>query len=131
MSNMVEKGSKYTDEQRIEAAIQFAVLGNLKKVSKAVGIPRTTIVAWKQADWWKELSVTVLSEKADEHRAQYVRMVDKAQKVALKKLPEASAAQASIIAATATDKIRLHDGMPTAITTNIDTRALAEVCQNN
>ena len=38
--------------------------------------------------------------------------------MALEKLPQASAAQVSIIAATATDKLRLHDGMPTEITGN-------------
>ena len=34
----------------------------------------------------------------------------------MEKLPEASAAQANLIACQATDKIRLHDGMPTEIT---------------
>jgi len=42
-------------------------------------------------------------------------LVDKAQQVALEKLPEASARDAMIIAATGTDKIRLADNMPTAI----------------
>jgi len=49
--------------------------------------------------------------------------VDKAQEVALEKLPEASAQQAMIIAATGTDKIRLHDGMPTEITGKVGTIA--------
>ena len=54
-------------------------------------------------------------------------MVDKAQQVALKKLPEASARDALIVAATSTNKIRLHDGMPTAITgKSIDLDSLAE-----
>ena len=43
-------------------------------------------------------------------------MVDKAQDIALEKLPDASAAQASIIAATATDKGRLLLNQPTSIT---------------
>ena len=42
-------------------------------------------------------------------------MVDKAQDIALEKLPDASAAQASIIAATATDKARLLQNQPTSI----------------
>ena len=54
-------------------------------------------------------------------------MVDKAQQVALEKLPEASAAQANLIACQATDKIRLHDGMPTEITGKAESmRTLAQ-----
>jgi len=126
MSKLVKNGSKYSDDQRMEVAILYAISGNAKKVAKATGIPRTTIVSWKKADWWDNAVATVRSEKADEHRAKYSELVDKAQRVALEKLPQASAAQASIIAATATDKLRLHDGMPTEIVANSkDMKALA------
>ena len=113
---MVSKGSKYTDSDRNEAAIQYAVLGNMKAVAKATGIPRTTIVGWKKTDWWQDAITSAQIAKADEHRARYSELVDKAQQVALEKLPEANARDALIIAATSTDKIRLFDGMPTAIT---------------
>ncbi len=116
MSNLVRKGSKYTDQQRMEVVVLYAISGNAKKVAKATGIPRTTIVGWKKAEWWQDAVTSVRSEKADEHRAKYSALVDKAQQVALEKLPEASARDAMIIAATGTDKIRLHDGMPTEIT---------------
>ena len=115
MSDLVKSGSKYSDQQRMEVAILYAISGNAKKVAKATGIPRTTIVGWKKQEWWQDAVTSIQSEKADEHRAKYSELVDKAQRVALKKLPEASAAQAIIIAGTATDKIRLHDGMPTEI----------------
>ena len=127
MSNMVSKGSKYTDFHRKEAAIQYAISGNMKAVAKATGIPRTTIIGWKQAEWWDEMVGEIRHEKADEHRARYSELVDAAQQVALEKLPEASARDAMIIAATGTDKIRLHDGMPTEITGKCDDmKALAE-----
>ena len=71
----------------------------------------------------------VRSVKADEHRAKYVQIIDKAQQQALAQLPKANAAQANLIACQATDKIRLHDGMPTEITGNMDNRELAEVCK--
>jgi len=116
MSNMISKGSKYTDEQRTEAAIQYAVSENMKSVAKTIGIPRTTLVGWKKAEWWDTAVTSVRNEKADEHRARYSELVDAAQQVALEKLPEASARDALIIAATSTDKIRLHDNLPTAIT---------------
>jgi len=110
------KGSKYTTAQKADIAIQYAISGNMKKVARQSGIPRTTIISWQKQDWWDELISEVRSAKADEHRAKYSELVDKAQEVALEKLPEASAQQAMIIAATGTDKVRLHDGMPTAIT---------------
>ncbi len=127
MGKFVVKGSKYTDEQRMEVAILYAISGNAKKVAKDTGIPRTTIVGWKKADWWQDAVTSVRSEKADEHRAKYSELVDKAQQVALEKLPKASAAQAHLIACQATDKIRLHDGMPTEIAgKSSDMKALAQ-----
>ena len=116
MGKFVAKGSKYSDQQRMQVVVLYAISGNAKKVAKATGIPRTTIVGWKKAEWWQDAVTSVRSEKADEHRAKYSELVDKAQQVALEKLPEASAAQANLIACQATDKIRLHDGMPTEIT---------------
>ena len=116
MSKLVKNGSKYSDQQRMEVAILYAISGNMKKVAKDTGIPRTTIVGWKKADWWDDAVIAVRSEKADEHRAMYSKLVAKAQRVALEKLPDATAHQAMTIAAIGTDKIRLHDGMPTEIT---------------
>ncbi len=129
MSDLVKTGSKYSDQQRMEVAILYAISGNAKKVAKATGVPRTTIVGWKKQEWWQDAVTSIQSEKADEHRAKYSELVDKAQQVALEKLPEANAAQANLIACQATDKIRLHDGMPTEITGNMDNRALAEQCK--
>ena len=51
VSNLVKKGSKYTDQQRMEVAVLYAISGNAKKVAKATGIPRTTIVGWKKSEW--------------------------------------------------------------------------------
>jgi len=116
MGKFVAKGSKYSDQQRMEVAVLYAITGNAKKVAKATGIPRTTIVGWKKADWWDDAVTAIRSEKAEEHRAKYIELVDKAQRVALEKLPDATAQQAMTIAAIGTDKIRLHDGMPTEIT---------------
>ncbi len=116
MGKFVKTGSKYTDQQRMEVAVLYAVSGNAKQVAKDSGIPRTTIVGWKKQDWWHDAVTRVQSEKADEHRAKYSELVDKAQQQTLDKLPDANAAQAHLIACQATDKVRLHDGMPTAIT---------------
>lgn len=126
MSKFVAKGSKYTHDQKAEAAIQYAILGNMKKVAKATGIPRTTIIGWKKKDWWDDLVAQIRTEKTEEQIARYSQIVDKAQRVTLEKLSSASPAQASIIAATATDKGHLLTNLPTSISGNLDTRALSE-----
>ena len=116
MGKFVKTGSKYSHKQRMEVAVQYAVSGNAKKVAKDTGIPRTTIVGWKNQEWWVDAVEQIRAQNTDKALAKYAQMVDKAQDIALEKLPDASAAQASIIAATATDKGRLLINQPTSIT---------------
>ena len=116
MGDIVKRGSKYSDEQRMEVAVLYAVSGNAKQVAKDTGIPRTTIVGWKNQEWWQDVVEQLRTQNTDKALAKYAQMVDKAQDIALEKLPDASAAQASIIAATATDKGRLLLNQPTSIT---------------
>jgi len=123
MGKFVKTGSKYTVQQRMAVAVQYAVSGNAKQVAKDTGIPRTTIVGWKGQDWWQDAVEQIRAQNTDKALAKYAQIVDKAQDIALEKLPDASAAQASIIAATATDKGRLLMNQPTSITgksTSID-----------
>ena len=129
MSKLVTRGSKYTDEQRISAAVIYAAKGTYSAVIREKNIPKSTLSNWSKTDWWVEVIAEVRTEKRGEHRAMYSQIVDKAQRITLEKLPDASAAQANLIACQATDKVKLHDGMPTSITGNIDNRALAEQCK--
>ncbi len=123
------KQVSWTREQKTQAAIQYAIEGNLRKIERDQGIPEPTLSDWKNNDpLWVELIDQVRSEKAEEHRAQYVQIVDLAQQQVIAKIGDASAAQANLIACQATDKIRLHDGMPTSISSQ-DNRELAEVCK--
>ncbi len=126
MDKLVSRGSKYTDEQRIGAAVLYAAKGTYSAVVREQGIPKSTLSNWSKADWWDEVVVEVRTEKSGEHRANYVEIIDKAQQQTLKALPRANAAQAHLIACQATDKVRLHDGMPSSISSNLDTRDLAE-----
>ncbi len=116
MSKLVTRGSKYTDEQRIDAAVIYAAKGTFSAVIREKNIPKSTLSNWSKTDWWDEVVAEVRTEKSGEHRAMYTQIVDLAQEVTLDKLPDANAAQAHLIACQATDKVRLHDGMPTAIT---------------
>ncbi len=129
MSKLVTRGSKYTDEQRISAAVIYAAKGTYSAVIREKNIPKSTLSNWSKTDWWDEVIAEVRTEKSGEHRANYVKIIDKAQKQTLKALPKANAAQAHLIACQATDKVRLHDGMPTSIASSIDNRALADVCK--
>jgi len=125
---MGKKLTHWTKEQKTEAAIHYAIYGSLAKIERDLGIPKSTACIWKNNNdaVWVETVEQVQTEKGEEHRAMYVQIVDKAQKQVVKALPKANAAQANLIACQATDKIRLHDGMPSSISSNLDTRELAE-----
>ena len=113
---MVAGRSKYTDEDRTQAAIHYAVSGSFAKIEQDLGIPDSTVAEWVKADWWDDIISTVRAAKADEHRATYSQIVDLAQNKALELIPKMTDAKAAlIIAATATDKVRLADNLPTTI----------------
>ncbi len=128
---MGKKLTHWTKDQKQEAAIHYAIYGSLAKIERDLGIPEATVGTWKRKDdaVWVETVAEVQGEKGEEHRAMYVKIVDKAQKQVIKALPKANAAQANLIACQATDKVRLHDNLPTAITDHKDNRAMAEACK--
>ena len=128
---MGKKLTHWTKEQKTEAAIHYAIYGSLAKIERDLGIPKSTACIWKNKSdaVWVETVKQVQTEKGEEHRAKYVKIVDRAQDQVLATICDASAAQANLIACQATDKIRLHDGMPTSITANKDNRELSEMCK--
>ena len=66
MGELVNGRSKYTDEDRRRAVIEYHVSGLMTKVSDVTGIPETTLATWKnQSDWWDTLTVAVRSEIKD------------------------------------------------------------------
>ncbi len=107
---------RYSNEVRSQAGIEYAVCGSLAQVSRSTGIPEPTLGMWNRNGVWDELIKEVQAAKASEHRAKYSQIIDIAQDVTLAKLPEATAAQAHLIACQGTDKVRLADNMPTTIT---------------
>ncbi len=115
---MGKKLTHWTKDQKTEAAIHYAVYGSLAKIERDLGIPKSTACIWKNKGdaVWVETVEQVQTEKGEEHRAMYVKIVDKAQKQVIKALPKASAKEAMIIAGVGTDKVRLHDGLATSIT---------------
>ncbi len=115
MSDMVPTGSKYSDEDRMNAVVLYAVKGVASLVSKDTGISESVLCDWRKTEWWNEALAEVRSENTDEYISRYHELVIKGSKIALEKLPEASARDAMIIAATANDKLRLALNQPTSI----------------
>jgi len=118
---MANKRVRRTQEDKNQAAIQYAIHGVMSKVSKDTSIPRTTLISWSDQDWWVDIIDTVRHEKQQEHIATYSRIVDAAQAVVLEKIEDASASQASLIACQAQDKGLLLQGRPTSISSSAQT----------
>ena len=115
MGELAKAGSQYTDDQRREAVALYAVKGVASTVSRDMNIPERTICDWRKSDWWDSMLTEIRSQNQDEHIAAYHQLVREGLKVALDKLPEASAREAAVIAAVATDKAQLLQNRPTAI----------------
>ena len=79
MGNLVETGSKYTDEDRRRAVLEYSLTGSLTKVASRTGIPRKTLSDWKnKSDWWVEVIAKVRHQKEAIIRANDEEVIDKA-----------------------------------------------------
>lgn len=128
MGELVKRGSKYSDEDRRNVVVNYALYGNQEKVSEIVNIPSSTISGWRNhSDWWDDLLAEVRNAKQDEHIAKYTQLVGDAIDYAHANLDKASPKDALIMAATATDKARLLLNQPTSISgKSSDMTALAK-----
>ena len=117
MTRKIVNKRQYTDEQRKEACIQYAILGTMKATVKAVGIPETTIRDWRDGGYaeWDALTEKIRTQNDDQYLAKAHKIIEASQAVVMSKLPDASAAQASIIGATWIDKSRVIQAKPTSI----------------
>ncbi len=116
MSDMVPTGSKYTDEDRMKAAVVYGAYGTFMAVERELNIPNNTVCNWSKTEWWDEAVAKVRDEKSEEHRAMYSQIVDASQAKALELIPDMKDAKAAVLmACMGTDKIRLADNMPTSI----------------
>ena len=79
-------GSKYTDEDRRRAVLEYALTGSFTKVAKSMGIPRRTINDWKQSEWWDEMDAAVRHEKNDQILAKNEEILDLAQRELVERL---------------------------------------------
>ena len=132
------QGSKYSDTNRIEAALSYLVHNNIQKVANQTGIPRRTINKWASELWWEPLLTELCQQNEPEFQAGFkenIRLALSAVKDRLehgetklvkgkdgeyigKKVP-VGAKDSMVIAGISYDKWRLSRGDPTAITANV------------
>ncbi len=106
---------RYSDAIREQAAIEYAVCGSLRQVSKILDIKESTLSDWKQKGRMDETIVRVRDEKTNELRAKYIDVCELAIDHTKKTLPEATPAQSAVISGVFFDKVRLIDNQPTTI----------------
>jgi len=112
MSELVGPGSKYTDEQRRQAAILYAINGTATSVESELNIPARTVNDWRNSEWWESIVAEVRLENNDRLIAKAQQIIDSATDITLEKLPEASAKDAATIGAIYVDKLRLSLNQP-------------------
>ena len=72
--------ANWTQNQKLEVATTYAVLGNMKEVSLLTSVPYETLKGWKTADWFKDLLVQVRDEDIAKLDSNLQRVIDKALK---------------------------------------------------
>ena len=142
MTKIVTQGSKYTDEDRRRAVVEYFVTGNMKRVAKRTGIPRTTLNDWKKSEWWDEAVVKVRHEKGEEFDAKLTRLIDSSFEQAQDRVENGdyrvnkegkpfrvpmTGRDLVIAGATVYDKQRLHRNEPTSI--KGDSKSIQELAQ--
>ena len=125
----------YTDTQKRETALTFALDGRISTTARKLKIPETTIKSWMGQDWWPAMLIDVRREKNDQLDAVYSRVIDAATEGTLERLSigdpythkgelfyKPVAGQACMmIAAIAHDKRALMRGDPTSRTERVTT----------
>ncbi len=137
MGKLVASRSKYTDDQRRQAVVEYCVSGLMTKVSDSTGIPETTLATWKnKTDWWDDLVVAVRSEINEVILAQNLQIAtkagervldslengdeklvwDKEKKEHVIKRVKPGAYHSMLVSGISQDKARVQQSLPTSIT---------------
>ncbi len=139
MSKLVRQGSKYTDEDRRRAVVEYCTIGNMTKVASSMNIPRTTLSTWLKTEWWDELVVEVRQEINERILSQNLQIAtragervldslengdeklvwdkDKGQHVIKRVKP--SGKDSMVMSGISQDKARLQLNLPTSISSNV------------
>jgi transposase-like protein len=68
--------TRYSDQQKLEAATAYLAIGNLSQVSRTMGIPEVTLRVWKATDWWKDLVDELKMQERIELSARMKKMIE-------------------------------------------------------
>ena len=136
-----QPGSKYTNEERRAVIADYFVTGNITKTADMNNIPRRTVGTWINSEWGVELLAEVRHEKGEEYDANLTKLIDSAFSEAQDRIDNGDyrvtkdgklirvpmgGKELVISGATVYDKQRLHRNQSTSITSNLDTKSLAE-----
>lgn len=123
-------GSKYTDDDRRGALLEFAVNGSIRKTSEITNIPIQTLYVWKSKEWWSREVASIREDNKEMIDAQLEQLaikgfqamadriengdtyVTKSGELAKKPVSLRDVSTASGISY---DKMRLHRNMPSVI----------------
>jgi hypothetical protein len=127
--------SKYTTEDKLQAAMAYLITGNAVDASKVCGIPRETIRDWTRETWWADFLGECRKEKNEELDAAFTDILHRAvgevkdritngdevidTKTGTKNRRKVSARDATLVAAVLVDKRAILRGEPTRISKTI------------
>ena len=131
MSDAIHRqGSLHSSDDRRLAAIQYVLLGSMRRAAEATDIPVRTLYDWQKTDWWETLVAQVRTEMEGELDATLSKMIQLALAATMDRLENGdhvvttkgetvrkpiSARDAMAILALAIDKRQvLRDAMATA-----------------
>lgn len=118
--------TRYSDaEQAAALAIVAAHAGSTRVASEETGIPETTLRHWRNQTRRPARNPVLVGAAKSALADDWEECAAEGVRVAMHKLPEASAAQAAVIAGIATEKMLLLRGEPTQITEHQDSELLA------
>ncbi len=136
MGELVQGRSKYSDEDRRRAVVEYCVSGLMSKVSECTDIPETTLSSWKnKSDWWDDQVAAVRSEIGERITAQNMEIATRANELVLDSIKNGdeklvwdkkkekhvikrvkmNGKEASVTSGIAQDKARRDMGLPTHI----------------
>jgi transposase-like protein len=67
---------RWSDQQKIEAANSYVLLGNLSMTARILGIPLDTLNLWRRSEWWQTLLLEIRSQERIQLTGRLKKMVD-------------------------------------------------------
>jgi hypothetical protein len=82
---------RWSDQQKVDAAKSWLVLGNTSMVARLHGIPRITLCKWQETGWWHELIQELKLQERIVLSSKMKALVDAAHQVVANRLDQGDA----------------------------------------